>query len=136
MWHGETMTITVLDDRETTLDARIDGDAVWISPTDLEEAIGWTRKPEGLCRGAICVPVRDAIDHDDGSLDLRAVARALGKQTAFDPAGPVLALADDPMGRGEVRNLHDLSLPDATGRMVDLSGTAGKKVVLIAWASW
>ncbi len=130
------MTITVLDDSETTVDARVDGDAVWISPSDLEAAIGWIRKPEGLCRGPVCVPVRDTIDHDDGSLDLRAVAAALGKQTVLDPTGPVLALADDPMGRGEVRNLHELSLPDVNGRMVDLSGTAGKKVVLIAWASW
>ncbi len=135
------MTITVLDDGETIVDARVDGDDVWISPTDLERAIGWRRKPEGLCRGPVCVPVRDPIDAEDGSLDLRAVAAALGKQTVFDPAGPVLALADDPMGRGEVRNLHDLSLPDCSagggdGRMVDLSGLAGKKVVLLAWASW
>ncbi|WP_436794907.1 hypothetical protein [Actinospongicola halichondriae] len=135
------MTITVLDDAETTVDARIDGDAVWISADDLDAAIGWTRKPEGLCRGPVCVPVREPIDGDDGALDLRAVAAALGKQTVFDPAGPVLALADDPMGRGEVRNLHDLALPDCSasddeGRLVDLSGLAGKKVVLIAWASW
>ncbi len=130
------MTITVLDDTESSVDARVDGERVWIAPSDLETAIGWTRKAEGLCRGPVCVPVRDQIDDDDGSLDLRAVAEALGKQTVFDPAGPVLAFADDPMGRGEVRNLHELSLPDVNGRMVDLSGTAGKKVVLIAWASW
>ncbi len=130
------MPITVLDDTETTIDARIDGDRVWIAPDDLESAIGWTRKPEGLCRGAVCVPVRDRVDGDDGSIDLRAVASALGKQSVLDPAGPIVALADDPMGRGEVRNLHELSLPDLDGRMVDLSGVAGKKVVLIAWASW
>lgn len=132
------MTITVIDEAETTVDARVTGDDVFIAPDVLEAAIGWTRKPEGLCRGPVCVPVRDPIDADDGSLDLRAVARALGKTSVFDASGPVLALADDPMGRGEVRNLHDLSLPDASGggRRVDLSGTAGKKVVLIAWASW
>ena len=28
------MTITVLDDTESTIDARIDGDRVWIAPDD------------------------------------------------------------------------------------------------------
>lgn len=130
------MALTVLDRTAVTIDARIDGDSLWIRPDDLEPAIGWSRKPEGLCRGAQCVPVRGPVEGDDGALDLTAVARALGKQVVFDPAGPVVALADDPMGRGEVLDLHDLALPDVDGRLVDLSGVAGKKVVLIAWASW
>jgi hypothetical protein len=129
------MQLTVLDAGEATVDATLEGEHVWIAPGDLAPAIGWTRKPEGLCRGPVCVPVRDPIEHD-GSIDLAGVARALGKRLVLDPAGPVAALADDPMGRGEVRNLHELALPDVDGRMVDLSGTAGKKVVLIAWASW
>ena len=130
------MTITVLDDAEAEVDARVDGEVVHVSPDDLETAVGWVRKPEGLCRGPVCVPVRDPIDTDDGMLDLRAVARTLGKTSVLADDGSALALADDPMGRGETRNLHELSLPDLDGRMVDLSGTAGKKVVLIAWASW
>ena len=130
------MTITVLDDAESTVDARIDGDRVLIAADDLETAIGWVRKPEGLCRGPVCVPVRDPVDAGDGTLDLHAVARALGKSSVRSDDGSVIALADDPMGRGETRNLHDLSLPSLDGRMVDLSGVAGKKVVLIAWASW
>lgn len=130
------MPITVLADQETSVDGRIDGDHVWIDTADLERATGWTRKPEGLCRGPVCVPVRDPIEGADGTIDLRGVATALGKRSVLDETGPVLALADDAMGRGEVRNLHDLSLPDLDGRMVDLSGTAGKKVVLVAWASW
>ena len=130
------MTITVLDDAEAEVDARVDGEVVHVSADDLETAVGWVRKPEGLCRGPVCVPVRDPIDTDDGMLDLRAVARTLGKTSVLADDGSALAIADDPMGRGETRNLHELSLPDLDGRMVDLSGTAGKKVVLIAWASW
>lgn len=129
------MLITVLADHETSVDGQVDGEHVWIATDELEATTGWTRKPEGLCRGPVCVPVREPIE-GDGVIDLRGVATALGKRSVLDDAGPVLALADDPMGRGEVRNLHDLSLPDVDGRMVDLSGTAGKKVALIAWASW
>lgn len=130
------MSLTVLGEHETTIEARTRGDRVWIGPDDLEDAIGWVRKPEGLCRGAVCVPVRQPIEDGAGSIDLAAAARALGKQLVFDPAGPVAAVADDPMARGEIRGLHELSLPDVDGRMVDLSGFAGKKVVLLAWASW
>ncbi|MDE0803585.1 MAG: hypothetical protein OSA99_09710 [Acidimicrobiales bacterium] len=130
------MPITVLADQETSVGGRVDGDHVWIDSADLERAIGWTRKPEGLCRGPVCVPVRDSLEADDGTIDLRGVAAALGKRSVFDETGRVLALADDAMGRGEIRNLHDLRLPDVDGRLVDLSDTAGKKVVLLAWASW
>lgn len=130
------MSLTILDETEVTVDARIDGDRLLIAPDDLEAATGWSRKPEGLCRGDVCVPVRSSVDGDGGTVDLGAVALALGKRLVFDPAGPVAAIAGDPMARGEARNLHEVSLPDVDGRMVDLSGVAGKKVVLIAWASW
>ena len=130
------MQLTVLDLAEVAVDAHLAEEHVWIPTADLEGATGWTRKPEGLCRDAVCVPVRATVDGPDGTVDLAAVARALGKRLVLDGGRAVAALADDPMGRGEVRNLHELRLPDADGRMVDLSGTAGKKVVLVAWASW
>lgn len=126
----------MIDRAETTVEAGLDGDHVWIAADDLEPVTGWIRKPEGLCQGPVCVPVRDPIDGPDDTIDLAAVARALGKRLVVDAGGRVAAIADDPMGRGEIQNLHELSLPDVDGRMVDLSGTAGKKVVLIAWASW
>ena len=85
------MPITVLDDRETSIEGRIDGDHVWIDPDDLDAAIGWTRKPEGLCRGPVCVPVREPIDGDKGTIDLRAVATALGKRSVLDDSGAVVA---------------------------------------------
>jgi hypothetical protein len=130
------MQLTVLDHAETVVDARLDGEHVWIPAADLAAATGWTHKPEGLCRNEVCVPVRVPIDGPDGTLDLGGFARALGKRLVVDAGRHVAAIADDPMARGEVRNLHELRLPDVDGRMVDLSGTAGKKVLLLAWASW
>ena len=135
-WEAAPMQLTVLDQAEVTSEALVDGDHVWIPATDLGPVTGWTRKPEGLCREAMCVPVRGQVDGPGGTVDLAAVARALGKRLVLDAGAGVAAIADDPMGRGEPRNLHDLCLPDVDGRMVDLSGTAGKKVVLLAWASW
>jgi hypothetical protein len=130
------MPITVLDAAEVTIDARVTGDQLMIRPEDLPVATGWDRKPEGLCRGNVCVPVRTAIEDATGAIDLGAAMVAVGNQLVFDPAGPVVAIADDPMARGEIRNLHEVSLPDVAGNTIELSSTAGKKVVLLAWASW
>ena len=131
-----SMELTVIDQDEVTVDAHVTADAVWIGADALEAATGWSHEPQGLCRGAVCVPAREPLADDGGAVDLVAVARVLGKRLVVDRSAGVAALADDPMGRGETRNLHELTLPDVDGRMVDLSGTAGKKVVLIAWASW
>ena len=35
------MTITVLDDAEAEVDARVDGEVVHVSADDLETAVGW-----------------------------------------------------------------------------------------------
>ena len=60
------------------MEARIDGDRVLVDPASLEAATGWVLKPEGLCRGSVCVPVRD---RDalvvDGAIDVAAFAAAL-----------------------------------------------------------
>lgn len=54
------MNLTVLESKETVVDARIDRDQIWIATDDLDDAIGWVHEPEGLCRGAVCVPVRSS----------------------------------------------------------------------------
>ena len=37
--------------------ARASGEDLWIGARELESATGWSMKPQGLCRGDICVPV-------------------------------------------------------------------------------
>ncbi|MEZ5166433.1 MAG: hypothetical protein R2695_08050 [Acidimicrobiales bacterium] len=52
---------------------------VLVDPSTLPDLVGYTLKPEGLCRDEVCVPVRDdmGVRHGD-EVDLVAVARALG----------------------------------------------------------
>jgi hypothetical protein len=129
------MRLTVIDEREVEVDASVDGDRVLIRPRDLEQATGWELKPEGLCRGPLCVPVRDPVA--DGELvDLRAVASALGRAFAMSSEGGVAALAGDPMGSGVRGSIDELELPDLDGNAVRMSDFAGRKRLLIAWASW
>jgi len=103
-------------------------------------ALGWEWKDEGLCRGEVCVPVRDpeALRAGDG-IDLEEFARLLGRPLAIDTDERVAALADAPTDRAaELASLEapDFTLPDLDGNLHSLSDHRGKKVLLIAYASW
>jgi hypothetical protein len=122
---------TLIDAAEVEVDADVDGDRVRVGADDLRRATGWELKPEGLCRGEICVPFRS----DGDRIDIGAVAEALGRAfVATDGGG---ALAGDPMGAGRPgASIDELELPGVDGRPVRMADTAGRKRLLIAWASW
>ncbi len=129
------MTFTILhEDGEAALDsASIPADA-------LAAATGWELKPEGLCRGEVCVPVRDrATLVTDGTVSLAALADALHRPVVIDEACGVGALGVDPIAIGaglRDRVASDFTLPTLTGELFSFSSIGRKKKVLIAWASW
>jgi hypothetical protein len=131
--------VTIVDgDRVREVDGVVGDDTVLLTPGDLEQATGWELRPEGLCRGDACVPVRDEL-LVDGSLDLRAVAGALRRPFAFDAVGAVAVLGDAAEERaGELASLRapDFTLPDIDGTPIRMSDFAGKKRLLVAWATW
>lgn len=127
------MRLTLIDEVTTDLDAERDGDRLLVGVDDFARATGWELKPEGLCREEICVPIRPNV-RDGERIDLPAAAEALGR--AFVVADDVAALAGDPMGAGQRASIDELSLPDLDGNTVHLSGFAGRKRLLVAWASW
>ncbi len=132
---------TLLDgERVTSLRASIDGDAVRITPDDLRDATGWALKPEGLCQGDVCIPVRDrAALADARGVDLAAFARALDRPLALDVAERVAALGTSATERSAslaTLEAPDFSLPDLHGQLHTLSAHRGKKALLIVYASW
>jgi hypothetical protein len=122
------------------LEAEIDGDSVRVAPAALRDALGWELKPQGLCRGETCVPVRDRAALVVGAgIDLAAFARALDRPLALDVPERAAALAASAAERtSRLASLEapDFALPDLGGRLHRLSEQRGKKVLLIAYASW
>lgn len=105
---------------------------------DLAARTGWVAKPEGLCKGAMCVPLPAGTVDVDGALDLSVVAERLGMPVVHDEAHGVWALGPATVsGKAlDTAEVPDLTLPDLDGRPFSLSTLRGKKVVAFAWASW
>ena len=133
--------VTFVDEAVRTVEAEVDGEGrVLVEPGRLPEAIGWTLKPEGLCRDEICVPVRDrrAIEVGD-RLDVAAIAGLLRQPIAVDAeAGYVAVALPAEARRSALDALHapPFTLPDLDGRPRSLDEWRGSKRLLVAFASW
>ena len=105
-------------------------------PIDLfERRTGWEVKPEGLCKGDICVPLSDGAG--DGTLDARVVAERLSMPLIHDAAQNLWCLGPEAMGRAlTTAALPAIELPDLDGNAFHLRSLRGNKVLLVAWASW
>ncbi len=130
--------------RTDALNATVDSTGVFVRPEDVGETLGWKLRDEGLCRGDVCIPVRDrsALVKDiDGELgiDLAELATILDRPLALDVEEGCAALgtaAGIRAHRMESLEAPDFELPDLLGRTHRLSDHRGKKVLLIAHASW
>jgi hypothetical protein len=123
-------------------DAEASNQALWCPARDAEQATGWVSKPEGLCRGAVCVPPpagRERELVDGGRINLAALWRHLGQPAVRSEGGHVWVLSESARERtAALASLEapDFALPDPSGRMHRLSDYRGKKVFLVTWASW
>jgi hypothetical protein len=86
------------------------------------------------------VPLRNraAVQTADG-VDLAGVASALGRPLAVDGEAHVAYLGVSAHERGqrlESLEAPDFTLPDLEGRPHSLREQRGKKVLLVAYASW
>ena len=130
----------LVDSGVCEVEGKIEGEAVVVSPSALETALGWQLKPEGLCKGDICTPVHDraSIMHADG-VDLVAVAHLLGSDTLIDPDSSIVAVSVPAHSRHLTlvgRQAADFTLPDLDGDPHSLSEFAGKRRLLVAFATW
>lgn len=135
---SETAFTLIDESRSIETTARVADGKVSLSPDAVRTALGWELEPAGLCRGEVCIPVRNDGIGDDG-IDLDALAKALGRPLALDADNGAAALgasANERREQFESLDAPDFELPDLTGTMHKLSDHCDKKVLLIAYASW
>lgn len=133
------VTYLAVEHEPTTLTGRVDGDRILTNPDALAELTGWVLKPEGLCRGEVCVPVLDPDLAVDGDVDLARFAAVLGRPAVVDSEAQVVAIGE-PSGqrRGpiEAGMAPDFTLPRLEGGAFTFSSIGQRKKLLLAWASW
>jgi AhpC/TSA family len=128
--------VLVLDD-----DARLEVAGVGgaVEAASFASATGWELKPEGLCRGDVCVPVRRSVTDPEGRLVLADLAQAFGRPAVVDAARGVAALGTPVSDRAASMaslTAPDFTLPDLDGNPVSLSDFKRRKVMVLAWSSW
>ena len=115
-----TFTAVILDRTDLTAD-------------EFAAATGWQIKPEGACKGEVCVPL------GGGSFDALAAAAKLGMAVVADEEAGLWALGPETVGGRALSTAEapDLVLPDVrTGEPFHLASLRGQKVLLAAWAPY
>lgn len=112
-------------------------ESLTVDPIAFADRTGWDAKPEGLCRGEICVPAPGS-RRDDGTLDISIVAARLGMPLVHDELHGLWALGPATATGTALSTAvaADPTLVDRDGVDFKLSALHGRKVLLVAWASY
>ncbi len=135
------MPTVLTDQHEISVEPALIGAGLWLSPADLTAVTGFELKPQGLCKGDVCVPVpRDQKFVDEaGRVDAAAFWRYIGNVAVHDADADVWAFGAGAGARkeaGATLTAPDFELPDLDGHLHRLSDYRGRKVLLATWASW
>ena len=106
---------------------------------EFEARTGWAIKPQGACKAEACVPLPTESRLDNGRIEASVLSERLGMPLVADAAHGIWALGPETAITGKALTpavAPDLVLPDADGNPFKLSSLHGKKVLLVAWASW
>ena len=132
--------LTVIDESGSYSFDQVSFGEVGVNADDFARATGWTLKAEGLCKGEVCIPVRDSAAMSDGeAVDIAEFARVTGRNMLVDETRHVVALGEQASSRSASMATLDapnFTLPDINGNLVSLSDFAKRKKLLLAWSSW
>jgi AhpC/TSA family len=138
---SKPVPFTFLDEgRASEGEAFLGGDTLSVTSGTLKSAFGWELKPQGICREEVCIPASARKDLVAGEqVNLNALASVLGRPLVVDAAENTAYLGASAQERADaLRSLTapDFELPDLSGKLHRLSDQRGKKVLLVAYASW
>lgn len=107
-----------------------------LSIDELERATGWVIKPEGACKGEVCIPLPEGTV-ENGYVDAYSLAEKLSMPMIHDPSHGLFCLGPESGGRSLASAVAlNVALPDLNGNLFELASLRGQKVLLVAWASW
>ena len=103
-----------------------------------EAGTGWQLKPEGACKGPVCVPLADGAAASRSQVDGIAVAKAIGLPVVHEEEHGLWAVGPESIGSRALVSAEDadFELPDLNGELFRLSSLRGRKVLVYAWAPY
>lgn len=106
-------------------------DRLDLTADEFAASTGWQIKPEGACKGEVCVPL-------GGDFDASTAAERLGMAVVHDEAAGLWAIGPETIGGRALSTAEapELVLPDVSGKEFRLSSLRGRKVVIAAWAPY
>jgi hypothetical protein len=105
-------------------------------PTEeFERETGWQIKPEGACKGDVCIPLPQP---PGASVDVVEVATAMGLPVVTEEQHGLTAIGPESLGNRALTTAAapELELPDLAGNPFRLSSLRGQKIVVYAWAPY
>jgi hypothetical protein len=112
-------------------------DRLDLTPSDVHRLTGWEIKPEGACKDDVCVPLSGVETRPDGTIDGHAFAERMGMPLVSDEKHRRWALGPRAGGRVlATATAPEMVFEDFDRNPFDVSTLRGRKVLLVAWASW
>jgi hypothetical protein len=104
-----------------------------VSKEAFEAGTGWEIKPEGACKGDVCV----ALDQS-GAFDVQFTADQLRMAVVHDAEEGLWAIGPESLGDRALvtADAPELVLPDLDGNEFRLATLRGQKVVIVSWAPY
>ena len=139
-------TILTVDSTTKVANPFISGDELYIPQDEVAAATGFDIKPEGACRGGLCIPLDNSTEagffrkvDDRDYFNVSKLAARLKQPVVVDREHKVWSFGPVPAAQASSLDsalAPDFALADREGKLVRLSDFRGKKVLLLTWASW
>lgn len=118
-------------------------ESLTVPRSEFEARTGWQLKPEGACKGDVCVPLADnpaarPSGGGDDVVDIASLAEQMNLPLLHDDTHGVWALGPESIGAHVLTTVEapNLTLPTLEGDPFELRSLLGKKVVLVAWSPY
>lgn len=103
-----------------------------LSADEFAAGTGWDIKPQGACKGDVCVPLAA------GAFDATSAAARLGMAVVADEETGLWSIGPASLGGRALTTAEapELVLNDLNGETFRLSSLRGQKVVIVSWAPY